>query len=95
MDLMKPFGDGHYYHKAMGRSYSIKKVVTAILGYDPYEKLNLIRSGDEAMTTFPILHKKELQEIESLREALIAYCTLDTQAMVWVLNELYRAAGRF
>ena len=93
-DLMIPFQNGSYYHPEMGRSASIKSVLPAVLGRDPYEDLTDIKNGGDAMTIFPILHEKPKKEREKLREALIKYCTLDTQAMVWVLEELYKAVKK-
>jgi len=88
-DLADPFRNMHYYHRDMDGSYSIKKVLPAVLGYDPYANLKTVKGGGDAMTLFPILHTKPPEEIKKIRKALLAYCKLDTQAMVWVLNKLY------
>jgi len=93
-DLMIPFEKGHYYRREMGGSYSIKAVLPAILGYDPYAELTLIKHGGDAMDAFPTLHKKPQEEIDEIRQALLAYCELDTQAMVWVLEALYEAVEK-
>ena len=94
-DLADPFRNMHYYHRDMGGSYSIKKVLPAVLGYDPYANLEIVKGGGDAMTLFPILHTKPPEEIEKIREALLAYCKLDTQAMVWVLDKLYEMVDEY
>ena len=89
-DLMDPFSAGYYYHTEMKGSVSIKYVLPAVLGYNPYDDLDLIKNGGDAMNTFPILHTKEQNEIDKYRKALIEYCVLDTKAMAWVLDALWK-----
>jgi len=95
MDLAEPFARGYYYHRDMGGSYSIKVVLPAICGDDPeldYHKLDLIHNGGEAMTAYATLHERSPEEIAEIRTALLAYCRLDTLAMVKILEKLYAAA---
>jgi len=76
----------------MGGSTSIKSVLPAMFPGDPeldYHALGLIQSGGDAMTVFPSLHEKSPEEISELRAALLAYCRLDTLAMVRILERLY------
>ena len=94
VDLMHPFSSGMYYCREMGRGYSIKKVLPALCGDDPeldYQKLPLIHNGGEAMTAYATLHEQPPDEIVSIRTALLAYCKLDTLAMVKILGKLYEA----
>lgn len=44
------------------------------------------------MTAYATLHEQTPEEIEKIRVALLAYCRLDTLAMVKVLGKLYEAA---
>jgi len=95
-DLAEPFSKGYYYCKEMGGSYSIKVVLPALCGGDPeldYHSLDLIHNGGEAMNAFADLHVKPPEERARIRAALLAYCKLDTLAMVKVLEKLYEAAG--
>jgi len=90
-DLCVPFRDGHYYCKDMGRGYSIKYVLPALFPDDPeldYSKLELIQNGGDAMDAYATLHEKTPEEIERIRTALLAYCKLDTLAMVKILGRL-------
>jgi hypothetical protein len=94
IDLAKPFQSGAYYCKEMGGSYSIKKVLPALCPNDPeldYNTLNLIHKGDEAMKIYATLHEKPPKEITKIRKALLAYCKLDTLAMIKILDKLYTA----
>ena len=91
-DLIVPFSKGLYYNKAMGGSASIKSVLPALFPDDPeldYNALSLVHHGAEAMNIFPTLHEKPPEEIADLRAALLAYCRLDTLAMVRILEKLY------
>jgi hypothetical protein len=93
-DLADPFSKGYYYCREMGGSYSIKVVLPALCGGDPeldYHALDLIHNGSEAMNAFLDLHKRPPEEIAKVRAALLAYCRLDTLAMVKVLEKLYEA----
>jgi hypothetical protein len=79
----------------MGGSYSIKVVLPALCGDDlelDYHKLDVIHNGGEAMTAYATLHEQPPEEIEKIRAALLAYCRLDTLAMVKVLEKLYETA---
>ncbi len=91
-DLIIPFRKGHFYTKAMGGSASIKAVLPAMFPNDPelnYKSLGLIQNGGDAMNAFPKLHEKSPEEIAEIRSALLAYCRLDTLAMVRILERLY------
>ena len=94
-DLMVPFQKGDYYCRAMQGSYSIKYVLPALCPNDPeldYHNLDEIHHGGEASTAFAELHTKSPEEIEKTRSNLLAYCGLDTLAMVKVLEKLYEVA---
>ena len=89
VDLMIPFGKGHYYHSKMGKSYSLKVIVQALLGYDPYAKLTGVTNGGDALETFPILSDiKDPEELRKKRQELLDYCYLDTWVMVEILEKL-------
>jgi hypothetical protein len=53
-----------------------------------YKNLD-IQSGDVAMNIFPRLQEvADLDEKESIRKSLLAYCRLDTLAMVKIWEKL-------
>ena len=95
-DLLVPFQSGWYYKKEIGGSFSIKSVLPAICPDDPeldYHELEGVHNGTEAMTIFPQIQYMTPEEQEQVRKNLLAYCRLDTLAMVKVWEELRRAAG--
>ena len=92
IDLLIPFRDGHCYRPAMGGSFSIKSVLPALFPDDEelnYHNLNpLVQNGGHAMTIFPKIKDMPPKEAEEARQALLAYCHLDTLAMVRVWERL-------
>ena len=95
IDLAKPFGSGAYYCREMGGSYSIKAVLPALIPDDPdldYQSLD-IKNGGMAMEAYATLHHQPPDVIDRTRSALLAYCRLDTLAMVKILERLCEIAG--
>ena len=95
IDLMVPFQKMSYYSNTLMGSYSIKQVLPTMCPGDPeldYHALEGIHNGGEAMAAFPGLEKKSPEEIATIRKQLLAYCCLDTLAMVKVLEKLYQIA---
>lgn len=93
VDLMVPFQKKYYYCKEMQGSYSIKYVLPALCKDDPelnYSLLQGLHNGDEAMTAFIQLHNCSEEEKETIRKQLLAYCRLDTLAMVKIMEKLYQ-----
>jgi len=88
-DLMAPFASKSYYHPKMQGSYSIKYVLPALVPEfeSAYKDLNLIHHGGEAMSKYAKLKGKTKGEQDAIRKALLAYCKLDTLAMVKVLEK--------
>lgn len=93
-DLMIPFQQFAYYHYKMNGSYSIKAVLPALVPEmeSAYKDLELIHNGDEAMEVFPRLKSMDKATRQSYRNALLAYCKLDTLAMVKVVEKLREIA---
>lgn len=90
-DLLVPFQAGYYYNRAMGGSFSIKSVLPALFPDDPeldYHNLEGIHNGGEAMTIFPKIKDMPPEEAERTRRNLLAYCKLDTYALVKVFQKL-------
>lgn len=96
VDLMVPFKNGWVYLKAMGGSYSIKKVLPALFPDDPeldYGRLEGVHNGGEAMDAFAALAGMESDEDRAIaREQLLRYCELDTLAMVRIFEKLEEIA---
>ncbi len=88
VDLLSPFRSFHYYHPAQRGSASIKSVLPAMTGRK-YSDLD-IGDGQLASTEFIRTHFYPVSEQEKqvVRERLLAYCGLDTEAMVLLLREL-------
>ncbi|HEC1770135.1 TPA: DUF2779 domain-containing protein [Campylobacter lari] len=89
-DLMIPFQNKDYYHYKMQGSYSIKKVLPALIPdmEQAYKNLNLIHNGSEAMQSFEAMQNMNENERKAYRQALLEYCKLDTLAMVKILKHL-------
>jgi len=89
-DLMTPFQQKHYVTPSMNGSYSIKYVLPALVPdmAEAYKELDGVQNGSEAMSAFANMLKLEDDEKRKMRKALLAYCKLDTLAMVRVLEKL-------
>jgi hypothetical protein len=90
-DLMAPFAAGDYYSKELQGSYSIKYVLPALFPDSPeldYNALEGIHNGSDAMNAFADLAKHTPTEIAQIRAQLLAYCKLDTLAMVRIWEKL-------
>ncbi len=92
VDLLDPFRQLGYYHPDFNGSFSIKSILPALFPGDPdldYKSLN-IQHGGMAMDTFANLHKvKDQDKRDRIRFDLLAYCRLDTFAMVKILQQLW------
>ena len=86
VDLAVPFQKKSYYHPNFGGRYSIKVVLPTLFPDDPqldYTRLGSVRNGGDAMEIFAKLHRlKDVTKREAIRNDLLAYCRLDTLAMV-------------
>lgn len=90
-DLLDVFQGGYVYNRAMGGSFSIKSVLPALFPDNPdlnYHNLADVHNGTEAMGAYLELRKTSGEERESLRKSLLAYCKLDTMAMVMLWQKL-------
>jgi hypothetical protein len=91
VDLVLPFQERYYYHPAMRNSVSIKNVLPALVPELNYSSL-LISSGSIAMTAFELLQTEtDMFKIIEIREQLLAYCKMDTLAMVKIFEVLEKA----
>ncbi len=87
-DLMIPLQQRWYYTPEMKGSYSIKKVLPALVPELSYNNLN-ISAGGTASNTFASMLTGDFEGDEKqTREDLLAYCKMDTFAMVRILDKL-------
>ena len=94
-DLMIPFSKKYYYLPEMQGSYSIKYVLPALYPDDPsldYHNLEGIQKGDQASNAFKAMKNMSPEEVAETRKNLLAYCKLDTFAMVKVWEKLKEVA---
>ena len=84
---MIPFKEKWYYVPDMQGSYSIKKVLPALVPDLTYENLS-INKGDLASLEFLNLKKKSFEEQNKIRKGLLEYCKMDTFAMFEILKVL-------
>lgn len=80
-DLIIPFKDGMVECEAFQGSSSIKKVLPVMVPDLTYDTLT-IKEGATASFIFGQLSSMETEEAEQTKKDLLAYCKLDTLAMV-------------
>jgi hypothetical protein len=79
-----------YIHPEFFGSYSIKKVLPVLVPSLRYDDLEHVHNGTEAQDVWwQMIHTSDAQEKQQKIEALLAYCGLDTLAMV----KLHEAIG--
>ncbi|MBE6069337.1 MAG: DUF2779 domain-containing protein [Clostridium lundense] len=94
IDLWEPFSKFDYYNPSQQGICSIKKVLPSITGRS-YEDMDISNGGDASAlyfkTTFQNKFTKE--EREKVYSDLLKYCNLDTEGMVWIVDELKKIVG--
>ncbi|MFA5318430.1 MAG: DUF2779 domain-containing protein [Patescibacteria group bacterium] len=88
-DLMQIFKEGYYVHKEFHGSASLKKVLPVVVPELDYNKLD-ISEGMTASNTWGDMVTKDMTQAEKdkIYNDLLAYCELDTLAMVKILEKL-------
>lgn len=88
VDLRVPFSNFWYYNPVQHGSASIKKVLPALVGKS-YEGM-AIADGDCASIAYLDMNfgKMTAEKKAQTRKDLLKYCELDTEAMVWIVEEL-------
>ncbi len=89
VDLWVPFRGFAYYNPKQKGSASIKKVLPSLVGGDGYNGMD-IADGAAASIEYFNTHYGEVEESKKLkvREGLLKYCCLDTEAMIWIVDKL-------
>jgi len=90
IDLYAPFRSFSYYSPMQQGSASIKKVLPALTGKG-YAGLN-ISKGDAASLAFfnMAMDNCTVDEKTKVMKDLEEYCALDTEGMIWIVDELGR-----
>ena len=88
VDLMKPFQKQWYYEPQLNGSYSIKKVLPTLVPGISYDDLD-ISKGDQASRVYTerVLGKSN-GDWDKVEKQLLAYCKMDTLAMVKIWEAL-------
>jgi hypothetical protein len=83
VDLL-PIARERYYHPSQQGSWSIKKVLPAVVPELRYDELEGVQDGGMAMDAYlEAIHSSTLPERKTqIEQQLLAYCRLDTYAMV-------------
>ena len=91
VDLMIPFQKKWYYSYKMKGSYSIKKVLPALMPEfeDGYSSLTISDGGTASLVYAQMTDGTFDGDVDAARKDLLAYCELDTLAMVKILERLY------
>ncbi len=88
VDLMRPFQKHWVYVPAMKGRHSIKTVLPALVPGFSYNQLAIQQGGDANACFAQYLDGTYPGNSEQLREDLLAYCKLDTLAMVKIMEVL-------
>lgn len=88
VDLMGPFQRYEIYHWQFEGSYSIKKVLPALVPELSYEGMEIGDGGSAAEEWVRMQAVTDPEEVERIRRNLLAYCELDTLAMVRILEKV-------
>jgi len=89
-DLMIPFQQKWYYTPQMKGSYSIKYVLPALVPELSYKDLEIQNGGSASSLFLDMVLGHFNGDIAQTRQNLLAYCKLDTWAMVKILAVLKR-----
>lgn len=89
-DLMLPFQQKWVYTPTMNGSYSIKYVLPALVPDLSYQDLEIKEGATASLTFYQMIVNEFKGNIRQARKALLAYCKLDTLAMVKILEVLYK-----
>ena len=90
IDLMKPFQKLWYYEPKFNGSYSIKRVLPTLVPELSYDDLD-VSQGDQASRAFAAMVEGEASfQWEEMRKNLLAYCKMDTMAMVEIWKALQK-----
>ena len=89
IDLLVPFSKFYYYNPIQQGSCSIKKVLPAVTGKS-YDEMNISNGMDASTLYFKATFENEFSSDhkQKIYSDLLKYCKLDTEGMVWIIDEL-------
>lgn len=89
VDLLVPFKNFHYHHPMQMGSASLKYVLPAITGKS-YRGMSIANGEDASLAYLDITYGGVPPEtVKKVREDLLTYCKLDTEGMVWIVEQLH------
>ena len=96
VDMYEPFGKFYYYNCQQKGSASLKNVLPALTGIS-YDEMEISNGQMASLRYLNITFLKEKtnlgeEESEKIRKALLDYCGLDTEGMIFILRKLYKIA---
>ncbi|MHC1767386.1 MAG: DUF2779 domain-containing protein [Verrucomicrobiia bacterium] len=92
VDLLLPFRGFRYYHPTQCGSASMKAVLPALTGRG-YEGLEIQEGGTASMEFLRVTHGDVTEdERQRVRRQLEDYCGMDTEGMIWIVDELRKIA---
>jgi len=87
VDLL-PVARNGYYHPSQKGSWSIKAVLPALVPELNYADLDHVQNGSEAQLAWMQASGAEPEQRKAIADQLLAYCKLDTLAMVKIVDAL-------
>ena len=93
VDLIDPFKNFDYYNSKQQGSASLKYVLPALTGKS-YEGMPIAEGEMASLKYLYITHgsfdgkKATADEVKKIRADLEAYCGLDTEGMIWIIEKL-------
>ncbi len=88
VDLMDVFSKKQLYTPEMHGSYSIKSVLPALVPGFSYEGLDIADGGTASMAFHALYRETDIVKIAETRDNLLAYCRMDTLAMVEIMKKM-------
>ena len=86
-DLL-PVTRAAYYHPSQMGSWSIKAVLPALVPELSYANLEGVHDGNDAQLVWIKAARADSTERKRIEDQLLAYCKLDTLAMVKIMDSL-------
>jgi hypothetical protein len=89
LDISKPFRDFYYYHPLQKGSASLKAVFPALTGLG-YGDLDIQEGGlaNHEFLKLKLQKEQNTEETSKILEQLVAYCRMDSWAMIKILEKL-------
>ncbi|MFO7996933.1 MAG: DUF2779 domain-containing protein [Dehalococcoidia bacterium] len=93
IDLLFPFTNFHYYNASQRDTASLKRVLPAVTGKG-YGEMGIGEGMDASVAYARITYGSATEEeIARVRADLVDYCKLDTEGMIWVVDELRKLSA--